>query len=82
MLILNAEQIKRIVRESQPNNMEFHEMVDSLVCEYEGKCLGYGITKMVCSWCGAKSRNVHPVPIRFPAECVECHRMTCYEEEE
>lgn len=79
MNILNAEQICRVVREAQPNNARFHAMVDDLVNEYRGKTLGFGVTIVVCSFCGNEQRTVHPVPIQFPMECGECHRMTCFE---
>ena len=82
MIILDAKQMQRVVREAQPSNNNLHEMVDCLVHDYEGKCLGFGICEMICSFCGNEQRDIFPVPMKFPAECGNCHRMTCYQKEE
>ena len=78
MIALTAEQVCRVVREAQPSNATFHGMVDKLVYEHP-HAMAFGVTEMVCSFCGREQRTVHPIPIKFPAECHKCGRMTCYE---
>lgn len=76
-MVLNRESahtyLKNITGMEEDVRQSLHKFIDN-----KNAPLGFYVAEMRCSFCGAISIGIFPIPLKMPTICGNCGRKTSY----